>query len=114
MRVPVPRSASRDLTVSAGQRSLPAGHVRTALGWNQRHEPQPGWAGEKFRSGGRRTVFQHSLERQLPSGAQALSIVLGLDDLLEGHFERLLLLNPQHVNGLTGRKTDTLDAEWLA
>jgi transposase len=30
------------------------------------------------------------------------------------HFEKLLLLNPQHVKGLTGRKTDTLDAEWLA
>jgi transposase len=35
-------------------------------------------------------------------------------NLLEGHFEKLLLLNPQHVKGLTGRKTDTLDAEWLA
>jgi transposase len=30
------------------------------------------------------------------------------------HFEKLLLLNPQHVKGLAGRKTDTLDAEWLA
>jgi transposase len=35
-------------------------------------------------------------------------------NLLEGHFERLLLLNPQHVKGLRGRKTDALDAEWLA
>ena len=35
-------------------------------------------------------------------------------NLLEGHFERLLLLNPQHVKGLAGRKTDALDAEWLA
>ena len=35
-------------------------------------------------------------------------------NLLEGHFPRLLLLNPQHVKGLAGRKTDALDAEWLA
>lgn len=35
-------------------------------------------------------------------------------NVLDGHFERLLLLNPQHVKGLAGRKTDALDAEWLA
>jgi transposase len=35
-------------------------------------------------------------------------------NILEGGFERLLLVNPQHVKGLKGRKTDRIDAEWLA
>ena len=35
-------------------------------------------------------------------------------NLMEGEFPRMLLLNPQHVKGLSGRKTDALDAEWLA
>jgi transposase len=35
-------------------------------------------------------------------------------NILEGAFERLLLVNPQHVKGLQGRKTDRIDAEWLA
>jgi transposase len=35
-------------------------------------------------------------------------------NILEGQFERLLLVNPLHVKGLKGRKTDRIDAEWLA
>jgi transposase len=35
-------------------------------------------------------------------------------NILEGAFERLVLVNPQHVKGLKGRKTDRIDAEWLA
>lgn len=35
-------------------------------------------------------------------------------NILEGGFERLVLVNPQHVKGLKGRKTDRIDAEWLA
>lgn len=35
-------------------------------------------------------------------------------NILEGVFERLLLINPLHVKGLKGRKTDRIDAEWLA
>ncbi|MBV8070520.1 MAG: IS110 family transposase [Acidobacteriaceae bacterium] len=35
-------------------------------------------------------------------------------NILEGTFERLVLVNPQHVKGLKGRKTDRLDAHWLA
>lgn len=35
-------------------------------------------------------------------------------NVLEGAFPRLLLMNPQHVKGLKGRKTDRLDAQWLA
>jgi transposase len=34
-------------------------------------------------------------------------------NLLEGHLE-LLLVNPQHVKNVPGRKTDVKDAEWLA
>lgn len=34
-------------------------------------------------------------------------------NLLEGHAE-LLLVNPQHVKNVPGRKTDVKDAEWLA
>jgi transposase len=35
-------------------------------------------------------------------------------NVLEGAFPRLLLMNPQHVKGLKGRKTDRIDAQWLA
>ena len=35
-------------------------------------------------------------------------------NILGGAFERLVLVNPQHVKGLKGRKTDRIDAEWLA
>lgn len=35
-------------------------------------------------------------------------------NVLEGHIERLLLFNPQHVRGLDGRKTDAADSEWIA
>lgn len=35
-------------------------------------------------------------------------------NILEGACERLVLVNPQHVKGLKGRKTDRIDAEWLA
>ena len=35
-------------------------------------------------------------------------------NVLEGHISRLLLVNPLHVKALVGRKTDNLDAEWLA
>jgi transposase len=35
-------------------------------------------------------------------------------NVLEGHIPTLVLLNPAHVKGLAGRKTDRRDAEWLA
>ena len=35
-------------------------------------------------------------------------------NLLEGHFEKLLLVNPQHIKGLNGYKTDPKDARWIA
>ena len=35
-------------------------------------------------------------------------------NVLEGHIAHLVLLNPVHVKGLAGRKTDQRDAEWLA
>lgn len=35
-------------------------------------------------------------------------------NVLEGHIATLVLLNPAHVKGLAGRKTDRRDAEWLA
>jgi len=35
-------------------------------------------------------------------------------NLLEGHFAEVLVVNAQHVKAVPGRKTDTLDAEWLA
>jgi transposase len=35
-------------------------------------------------------------------------------NILEGAFARLVLVNPQHVKGLKGRKTDRIDSEWLA
>lgn len=35
-------------------------------------------------------------------------------NVLEDSVENLVLMNPQHVKGLRGRKTDQADAEWLA
>src|SRR5882724_7562339 len=35
-------------------------------------------------------------------------------NLLEGHFGKLLLVNPQHIKGLNGYKTDPKDAQWIA
>jgi transposase len=35
-------------------------------------------------------------------------------NILEGAVDKMLLLNPSHVKGLAGRKTDRLDAQWLA
>jgi len=35
-------------------------------------------------------------------------------NLLEGEFAKLLLVNPQHIKGLNGYKTDPKDAEWIA
>lgn len=35
-------------------------------------------------------------------------------NVLEGEFERLLLVNPQHIKGLNGYKTDPKDAQWIA
>jgi transposase len=35
-------------------------------------------------------------------------------NILEGHFQQVLVVNAQHVKALPGRKKDTLDAEWLA
>jgi len=35
-------------------------------------------------------------------------------NLLEGEFARLVLVNPQHIKGLNGYKTDPKDAQWIA
>ncbi|MBI2688496.1 MAG: transposase [Acidobacteria bacterium] len=35
-------------------------------------------------------------------------------NVLEGAVPRMLLLNPAHVKGLAGQKTDRKDAQWLA
>jgi transposase len=35
-------------------------------------------------------------------------------NLLEGQFARLVLVNPQHIQGLNGYKTDPKDAQWIA
>jgi transposase len=35
-------------------------------------------------------------------------------NILEGEFQKLLLVNPQHIKGLDGRKTDRRDAQWIA
>jgi len=35
-------------------------------------------------------------------------------NLLEGEFGKLLLVNPQHIKGLNGYKTDPKDARWIA
>ena len=35
-------------------------------------------------------------------------------NLLEGEFAKLILVNPQHIKGLNGYKTDPKDAHWIA
>lgn len=35
-------------------------------------------------------------------------------NVLEDHFEKLILVNPQHIQGLRGHKTDPKDAQWIA
>ena len=35
-------------------------------------------------------------------------------NILEEHFEKLVLVNPQHIKGLAGHKTDPKDAQWIA
>src|ERR1700694_97992 len=35
-------------------------------------------------------------------------------NLLEGEFDKLVLVNPQHIKGLNGYKTDPKDAQWIA
>jgi transposase len=35
-------------------------------------------------------------------------------NLLEGEFDQLILVNPQHIKGLNGYKTDPKDAQWIA
>ena len=35
-------------------------------------------------------------------------------NVFEGHFAKLILVNPQHIKGLNGYKTDPKDAEWIA
>jgi transposase len=35
-------------------------------------------------------------------------------NLLEGEFGKLILVNPQHIKGLNGYKTDPKDAQWIA
>ncbi len=35
-------------------------------------------------------------------------------NVLEGQFEKLLLVNAQHLKKVTGRKSDQIDAEWIA
>jgi transposase len=35
-------------------------------------------------------------------------------NVLEGEFPRLILVNPQHIKGLNGHKTDPKDARWIA
>jgi transposase len=35
-------------------------------------------------------------------------------NILEGHFQQVLVVNAQHIQALPGRKKDTLDAEWIA
>jgi len=35
-------------------------------------------------------------------------------NLLEGEFEKLILVNPNHIKGLNGYKTDPKDARWIA
>jgi len=34
-------------------------------------------------------------------------------NILEGHFQQVLVVNAQHIKALPGRKKDTLDAEWI-
>lgn len=35
-------------------------------------------------------------------------------NILEEHFQKLILVNPQHIKGLRGYKTDPKDAQWIA
>jgi transposase len=35
-------------------------------------------------------------------------------NMLEGQFSKLVLVNPQHIKGLNGYKTDPKDAQWIA
>src|ERR1700686_2215654 len=35
-------------------------------------------------------------------------------NLLEGEFTKLILVNPQHIKGLNGYKTDPKDSQWIA
>ena len=35
-------------------------------------------------------------------------------NVLEGDFAKLILVNPQHIKGLNGYKTDPKDAQWIA
>src|SRR5215469_643046 len=35
-------------------------------------------------------------------------------NIFEGHFEKLILVNPHHIKGLAGHKSDPKDAQWIA
>jgi transposase len=35
-------------------------------------------------------------------------------NLLEGYFDKLILVNPQRIEGLKGYKSDPKDAQWIA
>ena len=35
-------------------------------------------------------------------------------NVFEGEFDKLMLVNPQHIKGLNGYKTDPKDAQWIA
>lgn len=35
-------------------------------------------------------------------------------NILEGHFEQVMVVNAQHIKKVPGRKTDVTDAEWIA
>jgi transposase len=35
-------------------------------------------------------------------------------NILEGHFEEVMVVNAQHIKRVAGRKTDVADAEWIA
>ena len=49
-----------------------------------------------------------------PVLACSLECAFARKRVLEGHFEKLLLVNPQHIKGLNGYKTDPKDAQWIA
>ncbi len=34
--------------------------------------------------------------------------------ILEGHFDRVLVVNAAHIKHVPGRKTDVIDAAWIA
>ena len=42
------------------------------------------------------------------------AVLAALWNLLEGEFDKLILVNPQHIKGLNGYKTDPKDAQWIA